>query len=771
MASWRQLFLLSHILINFVYLTVAQPDFLYYLCIENGNFTSTSMNQGNLNTSLSSLSSNIDRNGFYSSSEGQVSAVVNAIALCRGDLELDICRSCVNDAARRLLQHCPNNKQAIGWYDYCMLRYSNQSFLGTMDTHPAFYMWNPDNISDVVRFNQDLRNLLDDLRGRAGSGVSLRKFATGNTSYTMATDLRTIYGLVQCTSDLSEQLCSDCLIGAMQEIGSCCVGSRGGRVIYPSCNLRYELYRFYNETTPEPPLSPPPAPSGKDSNTTRTIIIVVVPTVIFIIIVLCICIFLRKKKRRKPIEEIQTVDEISTEESLQYDFGTVRIATDDFSDANKLGQGGFGAVYKQEKKMLLLQDLRANLLPLITIFGLISSSYGQPTYNYHYCSGSNNTNAGYQSNLRVLLGSLSSAAATDTFYKNTSNGIYGLYLCRGDVAIDVCQNCVNTANQDIQNQCPSNQQAIIWYDECMLHYSNTNFFGMEQTYPGFFMWNLQNNTSSTGTDVDALALMYTLVATAPDTEMMYGADGSAATNGSEGRYGLVQCSRDITSADCKDCLGQLMEDIRQCCLGKIGWRTSVPSCNLRYEQNLFFRQPLAPPVPVPAAQPQPNNEGKAGTNTTKIVLISVSAFAVVAALVGIYLYCSLGGKRTQIVQESSQVILLNNREGRTSRRFMEESMDQPLAQPQPAAQPLPNNEGKGGMNTTEIVLISISAFTVVAALLGIYLYCSLGRKRTETDPTKCKELDWLKCENIVSGIAKGLQYLHEDSRLKIVTGT
>lgn len=38
-------------------------------------------------------------------------------------------------------------------------------------------------------------------------------------------------------------------------------------------------------------------------------------------------------------------EEISTVESLQYDFGKIRDATNDFADPNKLGEGGFGAVY------------------------------------------------------------------------------------------------------------------------------------------------------------------------------------------------------------------------------------------------------------------------------------------------------------------------------------------------------------------------------------------------------------------------------------------
>lgn len=36
------------------------------------------------------------------------------------------------------------------------------------------------------------------------------------------------------------------------------------------------------------------------------------------------------------------------------------------------------------------------------------------------------------------------------------------------------------------------------------------------------------------------------------------------------------------------------------------------------------------------------------------------------------------------------------------------------------------------------------------------------------DPEKSKDLDWEKRFRIISGIARGLQYVHEDSQLKII---
>ncbi|TXG47120.1 hypothetical protein EZV62_026414 [Acer yangbiense] len=198
---------------NFLYHLLALPDFFYHLCLSgNGNYTTNSTYQANLNSLLSSISSNSEISyGFYNLSAGQGSNKVNAIALCREDINLDVCYSCVNDSISKLTQLCPYRKEAIGWYDTCMLRYSNRDIFHIMDAETSlrYYLCNPNNVSSLDQFNQVLENLLDGLRSNAASGGSLGKFAVG---YASAPAFKTLYALVQCTPDLFEQECNDCLV-------------------------------------------------------------------------------------------------------------------------------------------------------------------------------------------------------------------------------------------------------------------------------------------------------------------------------------------------------------------------------------------------------------------------------------------------------------------------------------------------------------------------------------------------------------------------------
>jgi hypothetical protein len=65
---------------------------------------------------------------------------------------------------------------------------------------------------------------------------------------------------MQCTPDINYLDCNQCLVQAIANLPSCCGNKIGGRVIRPSCNLRYENYRFY-ELNVQPPPPPPTSPS------------------------------------------------------------------------------------------------------------------------------------------------------------------------------------------------------------------------------------------------------------------------------------------------------------------------------------------------------------------------------------------------------------------------------------------------------------------------------------------------------------------------------
>nr|XP_023894217.1 cysteine-rich receptor-like protein kinase 10 [Quercus suber] len=77
-----------------------------------------------------------------------------------------------------------------------------------------------------------------------------------------------------------------------------------------------------------------------------TIVAIVAPIIVSVVLFfMCYC-FLIRRKASKTIQEENAANEISIVESLKFDFATIEAATNKFSDDNKLGEGGFGQVYK-----------------------------------------------------------------------------------------------------------------------------------------------------------------------------------------------------------------------------------------------------------------------------------------------------------------------------------------------------------------------------------------------------------------------------------------
>ncbi|XVE87852.1 hypothetical protein DITRI_Ditri19aG0021500 [Diplodiscus trichospermus] len=341
-------------------------------CYDTGNFTTNSTYAKNRDLLLSSLPSKVSANGgFFTATIGQDTDKVYAYALCRGDASSNDCFGCVNSSIHELKANCPNQKQALSWTSFsvgpCLVRYANRSFFGVLDKASAEGGYNVNDLrSNLTQFDPIWESLVDRVVTKASMGSSRLKYATGEAELP---PFQTIYALMQCTPDLSQNDCDSCLRDCAGYYENCCHGKQGGFAQKPNCYFRWDLYSFYtsNATTSATSSSPPPPPeSGSPQpqpmiNTipkedggisSGTLVIIVVPIVIFVVVgMLVAVVLLRRRKKTKqddqsPSPISKREDDGSHENSLQFDFNAVRVATDNFSDTNMLGQGGFGAVYK-----------------------------------------------------------------------------------------------------------------------------------------------------------------------------------------------------------------------------------------------------------------------------------------------------------------------------------------------------------------------------------------------------------------------------------------
>ncbi|QHO53162.1 Cysteine-rich receptor-like protein kinase [Arachis hypogaea] len=293
-----------------------------------GSYTTNSTYHTNLNTLTSNILNNKEIDyGFYNVSYGEYPNRVYTIGLYRGDIKQEQCRTCLNQSKANLTAVCPNRKVAIGWYndELCMLRYLNRRIFDWMDNGPAYYKKSDKNAMDLNEFNTKLNDLLNGLKSKASSGDSRLKYA--------------------CTPDLSREDCDNCIAQSIERISKdCCKDSMRGKVIRPS-----------SYTPHSPPASSPPTTtsvtnpsSGGKSHTSVLVIAITVP-IVAVIMFMFIFIrsrYLRKRKQRKSNSKDDNTEDMKIVESLQFNLECIRDATNDFSDANKLGQGGFGVVYK-----------------------------------------------------------------------------------------------------------------------------------------------------------------------------------------------------------------------------------------------------------------------------------------------------------------------------------------------------------------------------------------------------------------------------------------
>ncbi|KAL3754510.1 hypothetical protein ACJRO7_001706 [Eucalyptus globulus] len=191
---------------------------------------------------------------------------------------------------------------------------------------------------------------------------------------------------------------------------------------------------------------------------------------------------------------------------------------------------------------------------------------------FHFCTSGNFTaNSPYESNLNKLTSFLHTKTPPSGFALDSigrhQHRVYGIALCRGDVSPSVCKACVADAGAEIQRLCPRNKGAIMWYDDCMFN------------DPALFNLRVTQMLTRLAKKAYSIPKLYAVGKKRVDGKTTLKTGMS---------HGLVQCTRDLSAAECKACLEGEIGAIPIKFSGQEGGRLGGASCNFRYETYRFF---------------------------------------------------------------------------------------------------------------------------------------------------------------------------------------
>ncbi|CAI9270152.1 unnamed protein product [Lactuca saligna] len=391
--------------------------------------------------------------------------------------------------------------------------------------------------------------------------------------------------------------------------------------------------------------------------------------------------------------------------------------------------------------------------------------------------GNYTQNSTYEKILNRTLSALPEAPIGDSFFYNYTSSnpsedhenttAYALALCPGDIQNESCKGCVKSATERLRQDCSKQIKATEALSFPTTSYiTNWNTISVAESLEKSFK-ELQVKAASDGYSKRFYS----------ETNILPSSRGNIEAT--------MQCIPNISHNKCDECLGNATDYLRTSYSGSAeGVVYYRYSCLLKYQVYV---------VQIPPS-------GRKRTNVIVPVVIAVGAVALAISTFFICLKigknCSKNGEEEEPLQGSDDdtgeiiyfkldAIQAATRNFSVANKLGEGGFGPvywgTLSDGKKIAVKRLSENSSQGMNEfkTEVKLIITLQHKNLVKLLGC---CMKGKERLLVyeymsnnsldkflfDPKKAKELDWAKRVNIVNGIAKGLRYLHEDSRLKII---
>ncbi|KOM52785.1 hypothetical protein LR48_Vigan09g144400 [Vigna angularis] len=313
---------------------VAGPD-AHLVNIGCSSFNASDLRSffANINETFSDMREEIRNQSkhFGTVQKAREQVLTYAMFQCRNYLSKNDCLSCFNTATTQI-RNCSSGNGARVIYDGCFLRYESNRFYD--QTNEIGSGVSCGNISSTVTdFRAAGQQALMDLQTavpKTGDFYAATKTLVAGGS--------AVYAVAQCVETATQINCQNCMQVGYNNLQSCLPNTEG-RAYDAGCFMRYSTTPFFadNQTINI-------APYLKKGNSRKKWGIIGGATGGVVLLLLLFGWRMSRKRNQIPRGDILGATELKG--PVNYKYNDLKAATKNFSAENKLGEGGFGDVYK-----------------------------------------------------------------------------------------------------------------------------------------------------------------------------------------------------------------------------------------------------------------------------------------------------------------------------------------------------------------------------------------------------------------------------------------
>ncbi|KAL0926681.1 hypothetical protein M5K25_002926 [Dendrobium thyrsiflorum] len=406
---------------------------------------------------------------------------------------------------------------------------------------------------------------------------------------------------------------------------------------------------------------------------------------------------------------------------------------------------------------LIISNLLSTPSPIITADAapLLASCISDGNYTYP---------SPYASNLHLLLTSLiSTTPRTKKLFFEDSAGstetqtVFGLAQCRPDASLVVCTDCLTTAAfQAVNGTCAGLKSAAVRNNHCVLRYEDHSFYSLPENLMLTNIFRKENATKPVEYSRQLREMMEELWLEAKSSELRIAVGMKTNNIRDEDIYGLAWCTMDLDPQTCYECLRQAYNFYAGNHFDyQLGGGSIASNCIVTYNNYSFFNFSLIQARSMSAAPDGNELHVEEDIKTTESHMLPFVKLK--AATNNFSIENKLGEGRFGPVYKG---VLWDGRQIVVKR--------------------LSNTYGQGLVELkNEAALVAKLQHKNLVKLLGccmqedeklvVYEYLpNASLDKHLYDPAGRAQLDWKRRHMIIEGIARGLVYLHNHSRLRII---